>query len=91
MSAKYKKGDKVIINSKSYWSPLKSSFVYKEGKRQGYWYFINYEYPPNTAKIVCIISNRLNDEYDGDYFLESDIVHYEDIMIAKIKGDLFEI
>ena len=70
---KFKRGDKVIINSKSLWCHLENSKIYNRGKDQGYWYFIDYE---KQEKIVCIISNILN--------LDKSLIYPAVIFIMKI-------
>jgi len=79
---KFKYGDKVIIK-KSHYSDISKSIIYKKGKSQGYWYIIKY------FKEMCVVNYELTNS--GDFFLESDIAHYSDIMIPKLEGELFEL
>jgi len=83
---KYKSGDKVVIKSKNYWGPLKSSNIYKNGKYKGYWYFQYYE---SKKKNLCVIDCDKNSS-DGDFFLESDIEPYCENNIKKLNDGDFK-
>lgn len=73
MESKFKVGDKVVPVKKSVGIKLSKSinWIIAQRKEQNFLYVICYE----DSKVVC---SHFPDEPDGDgdYFLESDLIHY---------------
>lgn len=72
MQSELKVGDKVVPVSKSVWGNLESSTSWKIAKHlnQPFLFVTGFEDSPNA--IIC--DYVLEDS--GDYFLESDLIHY---------------
>lgn len=85
MKRKFKIGDKVKIISKSFYSTLEDSGVYKRGLKNGIWFITNID-KTTFDKWVYIVSGQKS-ERDGDYFLECDLLPH----VCLLEDGLFEI
>lgn len=71
MESKFKVGDKVVPVSKSVNGNLRSSLHWKKAKTTGYLYVTGFAQHNNSIICACYLSDG-----GGDYFLESDLIHY---------------
>lgn len=81
MSGKFKVGDKVLPISKSIGVDLNHSYAWKDSKYNGYMHIV--EVNPELilyTNITEVTIYTCNSEIDdmGDYFLESDLIKYEE-------------
>lgn len=89
--SKFNVGDEVQIISKSCGCNLKNSSIYKRGKKNNKWYIValDQQYENGKKFLVYIVDFKKSSIYDGDYFLECDLEHYE--FIKMFDDCLFKI
>ena len=75
MESKFKVGDKVVPVSKSVYSSLEGSCHWTDVKytNKPYLYVCKPNCFDDKNHIRC---SQVKDDYAGDYFLESDLIHY---------------
>lgn len=88
MTKKYKVGDKVIPINKSVYSSLDQSNMWKRAREKGQNFIYINNVAPDVGDYRCNVELT---EFNGDFFLESDLIPYvpyvEENKKIEVKGD----